>query len=400
VTDDQHARPTARPSAPAGISRRLLLGAAATAALSATAGTAQAAPRTAAARAPRAAGADARALYIGTYSSSGGPGLGLATYDPATGAVTGTGSVAVADPSFLAVGSGDLLYTVNEYENTVSALSTSGGPKVLNSSDTGGSGPCHLTVHAAGGHLLTANYDSGSVAVHALAADGTLGDRTDLVQHTGSGPDPSRQSGPHAHMVLNDLAGSFVLAIDLGTDTIYTSTLDTGTGKLTAVSQAATEPGAGPRHGAFHPSGRYLYVANELGNTLTVCAYDPATGLVTPGASLPTVMPGDTGTERNYPAEAVVSPDGAFLYVSNRGDDSIARFSLDGDGGQPTLLDTVPAGGAYPRHIALAPGGDLLFAANQNSGTVTAFTRDATTGALTPAGAPFAATAAVCVLPR
>ncbi len=400
MTDDQHAHPAAGSTAPAGMSRRLLLGAAATAALTLTAGAGRAAAAPAGtARGGRAAGAQTRPLYIGTYSSSGGPGLGLAAYDPATGALTGAGSTALADPSFLAAGADGLLYAVDEYEDAVTALSLPGGPAVLNSSGTGGSGPCHLTVHAAGGHLLTANYDSGSVAVHALAAGGSLGARTDLVQHTGSGPDPDRQSGPHAHMVLNDPAGAFVLAIDLGTDSVHTYRLDTGTGKLTAVSQAHTVPGTGPRHGAFHPSGRYLYVAGELGDTLTVCGYDAATGQVTPGAVLPTVPAGGGGGARNYPAETVVSPDGAFLYVSNRGDDSVARFSLAGDGGQPMLLDTVPSGGAYPRHIALSPGGEWLFAANQNSGTVTVFARDADTGALTAAGDPFPVAAAVCVLP-
>ncbi|MFG3102203.1 lactonase family protein [Streptomyces sp. NPDC048182] len=384
---DQEAAAARRPS------RRLFL--------SATAGAAVPLALTGPARAsaPRPAPRATRPLYIGTYTSSGGPGIDIAAHDPATGALTRTSALSLADPSFLAASGSGLLYAVNEYRDSVTALTVPGGPRVLNSANTGGSGPCHLVVHATGGHLLTANYGSGSVAVHALAADGRLGARTDLVQHTGSGPDPDRQRGPHAHMVLNDPAGAFVLAVDLGTDTLYTYRLDTRTGRLAAVSQARTRPGAGPRHAVFHPSGRYLYTADELGDSLTVCRYDPGTGRVTPGAVLPTVAAGSGGTTRNYPAEIVLSPDAAHLYVSNRGHDSIARFALDQDAGRPTLLDTVPAGGSTPRHIALAPGGDWLFAANQTSGTVTVFARDRTSGRLTPTGPPYPVKAAACVLP-
>jgi 6-phosphogluconolactonase (cycloisomerase 2 family) len=411
VSNEEHiSTGTAPQRRPRGLPRRQLLGAAGAFAVAGAAGTARAdapattpapAPAAAPVPGPRAARAGTRPLFVGTYTSSGGPGVALRTYDPATGAVSGSGALSgVSDPSFLAAWGSDLLYCVDEYQNRVTAVTVSdGGPAVLNSSGTGGSGPCHLVVHPAGGHLLTANYDSGSLAVHRLAADGSLGQRTDLVQHTGSGPDPDRQSGPHAHMVLNDPAGGFVLAVDLGTDSVYTYRLDTGTGKLAAVSTATVSAGAGPRHAAFHPSARYLYVADELGDSLTVCGYNPESGLVTPGDSLPTVPAGEGGSGRNYPAEVLVSADGAFVYVSNRGHDSVARYEVSSDGGQLRLLDAVASGGAYPRHIALDPGGDWLFAANQNSGTVAVFARDRATGALTPAGAPFAVTAPVCVLP-
>ncbi|WP_433887541.1 lactonase family protein [Streptomyces sp. CA-111067] len=390
------------PGPPPGLSRRGLLAAAGlgAAGLGATAALApgQALAADTAARTPAAL----RPLYIGTYTSDGGgAGLGVAGYDPATGAVTAGSTLAgVPDPSFVTPSADHLyLYAVNEYEGTVTAIAAGqGDPRVLGSQSTGGDGPCHLTVHAAGGHLLSANYDSGSVAVHPIAADGSLGPRTDLVQHTGSGPDGSRQAGPHAHMVLNAPDGAFVLAVDLGTDTVYTYRLDTGTGKLADVSQARMAAGSGPRHGAFHPSGEYLYVANELGDTVTVCGYDQATGMVTPGQSLPTVPAGDPPSGRNYPAEVLVSADGGFAYVSNRGHDSVARFTVGGGGAELQLVDTVPAGGAYPRHIAMDPGGDWLFAANQNSGTVAAFARDQGTGELTATGPLFAFPVPVCVL--
>ncbi|WP_308012191.1 lactonase family protein [Actinacidiphila acidipaludis] len=425
MSDDEQNGPRTAPPGLSGLARRRLLGAAAAVALGGVAGSGRAdaepdrvgaraagtaapeagtaAPAAPPARtpAPPATRAAIRALYVGTYTSSGGPGLEVAVYDPVSGSVhRSTALSTVADPSFLAARGSDVLYAVDENQDQVTAVAVAGGaPRVLNSGGTGGSGPCHLTVHAAGGHLLTANYGSGSVAVHRLAADGSLGRRTDLVRHTGSGPDPDRQSGPHTHMVLNDRTGGFVLAVDLGTDTVYTYRLATGTGKLTGVSTAQVTAGSGPRHAAFHPSGRHLYVANELGNSLTVCGYDPDSGRVTHGTSLPTV-PGGGGSAPNYPAEVVVSADGAFVYVSNRGHDSVARYAVGAGGGRLRLLDAVASGGAYPRHIALDPSGAWLFAANQNSGTVAVFARDEATGALTPAGTPFAVTAPVCVLPQ
>ncbi|WP_329129527.1 lactonase family protein [Streptomyces sp. NBC_01476] len=354
---------------------------------------------------PRDTAGPARLLYLGTYTTDGGGnGVGLASYDSRTGALTAAGTRdGVANPSFLARSAdGSRLYAVDEQaKGAVTAMSVGadGGLEVLGAQSTGGSGPCHLSVHSGGRHLLSANYDSGSIAVHPLAADGGVLPRTDLVQHTGSGPDPDRQDGPHAHMVLSDPAGAYVLAVDLGTDTVYTYRLDPAAGKLAAVSQAPVEPGSGPRHLAFHPSARFAYLANELGDSVIVCGYGPGTGALTPGDPQPTVPAGERTEDRNYPAEVVVSADGHFVYVSNRGHDSVARFAVEDGGATLRLLDAVPAGGAYPRHISLDPSGGLLFAANQNSGTVTVFHVDQASGALTPAGTPFPTPMPVCVLP-
>ncbi|MHA6758672.1 lactonase family protein [Streptacidiphilus sp. PAMC 29251] len=341
-------------------------------------------------------------LYLGAYTSSSAQGVGLATYDPASGKpAVGSTLAGVANPSFLAL-AGSHLYAVNEQsKGLVTAISivSPGHLKVLGTQSTGGSGPCHVSVHSGGGHLLSANYDSGSIAVHPIAADGSLKARTDLVQHTGSGPDPDSQDGPHAHMVLSDPQGGFVLSVDLGTDSVYTYRLNTTSGKLTLVSQAHLTPGTGPRHLAFHPSGLFAYLANELGNSVIVCRYDPSTGTLTPGRAQPTVPSGASTTPRNYPGEVVVSPDGAFVYVSNRGHDSVARFAVGSAGATLTLLDAVPAGGSYPRHISLDPTATLLFSANQNSNTVTVFHRDRASGALTPTGTSLKSPSPVCVIP-
>jgi 6-phosphogluconolactonase len=400
--------PGRAPRGPGVLGRRRLLavaGAGTVAALMTGGSSAAAIPAPAGRRATRAAADLTRPVYLGTYTTGGGgTGVGLAQYDPQSGLLTAAGTLTgVANPSFLALSaSGGNLYAVDEQQaGAVTAVSvdSAGQLTVLGSQPTGGSGPCHLSVHSGGSHLLSANYDSGSIAVHPLAADGGLLARTDLVPHTGSGPDPDRQSGPHAHMVRDDPAGAYVLAVDLGTDTVYTYRLDETSGKLAAVSQAKVAPGSGPRHLAFHPNGAFAYLVNELGDSVVVCGYDPATGAVTPGQPQPTVPPGSPPTGRNYPAEVLVSADGAFVYVSNRGHDSVARFAVADGGASLRLLDAVPTGGAYPRHISFDPTGTLLFAANQNANTVTVFHVDGVSGALTPTGTPFSAPMPVCVLP-
>ncbi|WP_431044660.1 lactonase family protein [Streptomyces sp. P1-3] len=364
------------------------------------AGTAE--PRPAGAAEPGSGGpGGVRPVYLGSF----GGGITIGTYDTASGALTTTGVCdRVTDPSFLALApSGRVLYALDERPGgTVSALAigADGALTALGRArSTGGDGPTHLAVHPGGRHLLTANYGSGSVAVHPIRPDGALGERTDLVRHTGSGPDPVRQEGPHAHQVLADPTGRFVLAVDLGTDTVYTYRLDAARGRLAPVSEARAAPGAGPRHLAFHPGARFAYVLGELDSTITVAAYDERSGELSPRDARPTLPDGAEPDERNYPAGVVVSADGRFVYVSNRGDDSVARFVVTDGGAGLRLLDTVPCGGAYPRHIVLSPSGALLFAGNQNAGTVTVFRVDRRTGQLTPSGEPFAAPAPVCVLP-
>ncbi len=342
-------------------------------------------------------------VYLGTYTSSGGgTGIGLGRYDLTTGQLTATGVLAgVADPSFLTFDrTGRRLYAVNEQAAgrvTAIAVDEAGAPRVLNAQSTGGDSPCHLCVHPSGRYVISANYGSGSLSTHPVRADGSLGARTDLVRHTGSGPDPDRQAGPHAHMVLTDPAGRYVLAVDLGTDSVYAYELNLGTGRLRLAARSATRPGAGPRHLAFHPNGRFAYVANELDSTIAVAAYAPATGRLTFGQTQPTSPNGDAGV-RNYPAEVLVSADGRFVYLSNRGHDTIAVFAVEQGGAALRLLATPPVGGKFPRHISFDPTGSLLFAANQNSGTVTSFRVDRASGALTPSGTPLAAPTPVCVI--
>jgi 6-phosphogluconolactonase (cycloisomerase 2 family) len=339
-----------------------------------------------------------RPLYLGTYTSAegGGTGIGVATYDATSGRITGTGTITgVTNPSYLAPHpDGRTLYAVAEQDaGAVTAVRLS-DRKVLGSRSTGGAGPCHLSVHPGGRWLLSANYGSGSVAVHPIDSSGALGERRDVVTHSTPAPGPG-QEGPHAHQFLTSPDGGHVLAVDLGTDTVYSYRLNERTGALTEVSRARTRAGAGPRHLTFHPGGRYAYLANEADNTVVVCSYDRRTGRLSVGAPQST----GTGAGTNYPAQFLVTANGAYAYLANRGHNSLTRYAVEADGARLRLLDTVPVDGDFPRHIAFSPDGRLLFAANQRSGTVSVFHVDVRSGELRRAGKPFASPVAVCALP-
>ncbi|MFJ7343134.1 lactonase family protein [Streptomyces sp. NPDC101110] len=339
-----------------------------------------------------------RPLHLGTYTSAegGGKGIGLATYDPGTGRITGAGTIGgVGDPSYLAVHPDRrTLYAVDERDDGAVTAVRLSDRKVLGSRSTGGAAPCHLSVHPGGRWLLSANYGSGSVAVHPIDASGALGERTDLVRHSAPPPGPG-QEGPHAHQVVTSPDGGHVLAVDLGTDSVHTYRLDEKAGRLTEVARARTRPGAGPRHLTFHPGGRYAYLANEVDNTVAVCSYDKASGRVAVGEAQST----GTGRGSNYPAQILVTANGRYAYLANRGHNSLTRYAVEAQGARLRLLDTVPVGGDFPRQIAFSPEGTLLFAANQKSSTVTVFHVDETDGGLRRTGESFPSPVAVCALP-
>ncbi|WP_326660985.1 lactonase family protein [Streptomyces canus] len=339
-----------------------------------------------------------RPLYLGTYTSAegGGNGIGVARYDPDSGRITGTGTIAgVTNPSYLALHpDGRTLYAVAEQDTGAVTAVRLADRKVLGSRGTGGAGPCHLSVHPGGRWLLSANYGSGSVAVHPIDSSGALGERRDTVTHSSPAPGPG-QDGPHAHQFLTSPDGGHVLAVDLGTDTVYSYRLNERTGALTEVSQAHTRAGAGPRHLTFHPGGRYAYLANEADNTVAVCAYDRKTGRLSVGAAQST----GTGSGTNYPAQLLVTANGSYAYLANRGHNSLTRYAVEADGARLRLLDTVPVNGDFPRQIAFSPDGTLLFAANQRSSSVSVFHVNTANGGLRAAGRPFASPVAVCALP-
>ncbi|GAA2797310.1 lactonase family protein [Kribbella solani] len=331
-------------------------------------------------------------IYVGSYTSQAGGGDGIA-FGPLDGLKT---VATVADASFLVRSAdGRFLYAADEEDEgrvTALAIQPDGGLELLNDQPTGGAHPCHVDIDPSGRFLLTANYTSGSVAVHPINADGSLGERAALVQREGTGPNQDRQSGPHAHQVTFDQAGVYVFDVDLGTDTVYSSTL-TADGQLTEVDRLHIHPGAGPRHLVFHPMAIAAYVINELDSTLTVCSYlDGKLQIVQTVSTRPADSPGE-----NYPAELLISADGRFLYGSNRGDDTIAVFQVAPNGLSVELVQTISSGGRWPRHLALSLEEPTLYAANEQSDQIAVFSID--DGRLTAQDNTVSWPKPVCILP-
>ncbi|KOG47608.1 lactonase family protein [Streptomyces decoyicus] len=339
-----------------------------------------------------------RRAYIGSFTAAGGLGITTAAVDPDTGALTPLHSTdAVPNPSYLAPSpDGRYLYAVSETPDGAAAAFalTRRGPELLAPAvPVDGADPTHLTL--ADGRLVTANYSSGSLSTLPVRADGTLAGPATVLAHQGSGPRSDRQEGPHAHAVLPDPSGRWLLSVDLGTDSVRSCAL-AAEGALTVHAETRLRPGSGPRHLAFHPDGDRAYVLNELDPTVTVCRWDPGHGALTPLGET-RLLPDEARAVAadTFPSELVVSPDGRFAWAANRGHDSLSVLSLHG--GTATLVTTVPCGGHWPRDLALHPDGRHLYAANERSGDVTWFTVDPATGV--PArGGSVEAPAASCVV--
>jgi 6-phosphogluconolactonase len=319
-------------------------------------------------------------VFLGTYTSSGGGGIALAGVDPATGRLAVDKWVrAVPDPSWLALTPDKrTLYAVTEAtpNGRVTALRPD-DVTALGGQPTG-AGPAHVLVHPAGKHLFTSLYDGGAVAVHPILADGRVGPASDVRRHL---PEAGQRAA-HAHQVVVDPSGTWILAVDLGVDAVFVYALDAAKGALSERSRVRLRRGSGPRHLAFHPGGGYAYVAGELDSTVTVCTWRD--GTLTPGPVLSTRP--TPSTRPNSAAEILVSADGRFVYVSNRGDNTVAVFAVTGGGAGLRLAGAPSCGGNWPRHLAFDPTGTRLYVANERSGDVTWFGLDPATGL--PAGKP------------
>lgn len=348
-------------------------------------------------------------VYFGTYTGQKSQGIYVAAFDPEKGILAPARLAAkTKNPTFLAVNDRtQVLYAANEIgdfggtnSGAVSAFqidSQSGSLSVLNEQPSGGSGPCHLAVARNGSCLVVANYGSGSVAVLPLDKEGRLGAPSDSVQHLGSSSNPERQEGPHAHFVAWTPDDQHVLACDLGLDKVMIYQLSR-TLSLHPNDPASfqLEGGSGPRHLAFDPSGRFVFILNELSSTLTACRYDASTGGIVKLETLSTLPKAFSGV--NTCAEIQVHPSGKAIYASNRGDNSIAAFSLDSTIGSVKLIQHVPTQGKTPRHFALDPTGHWLLAENQDSDSVVTFAVDEQTGKLTNTGRSEAIGAPVCAV--
>jgi 6-phosphogluconolactonase len=353
-------------------------------------------------------------FYVGTYTShptaKGGKskGIYLCRLDRGAGkllpAVLAGESV---DPSFIVVHpSGGYLYAANEINRfegqptaSVSAFAidpASGMLKLLDWKSAHGQGACHVSVDHSGKWVLVADYNSGSIACLPIQAGGGLGEATSAVQHPQSAPGAPRRQAPLAHWINVDPANRFVLAVDKGLDKIMSYRFDAAQGVLSANDPPYTElpSGAGPRHLAFHPNGRYAYVINELNSTVTACAYDAQRGSLTPIKSVSTLPTGYAGG--NTTAEVQVHPSGKFLYGSNRGHNSIVAMAIEADG-TLRVIGWQPTEGKTPRGFSIDPSGEYLIVGNQDSDNLVLLRIDAETGKLSPTGSSLQLTAPVCI---
>ena len=364
-------------------------------------------------------------LYVATYSSPQGPegskgygeGIYLFEMDPANGRLSKRDVFKNPNnPSWLAFNPARThLYAANEtvtYNGTPSGSVSayrierpSGRLTLLNTESSGGAGPCYVSVHPSGKHAFTANYAGGTIAVLPIRANGEVGPPSDVKRdagqtgsiHAASAPPGSfaisGHDRPHAHMILADPSGRFVLSTDLGLDQILVWELDAGKGVLRPNNPPSVNlpSGDGPRHFAFHQNGRWLYCLQEEASTLAVFDYDAAKGTLALKQTLSTLPKQFAGTD--FTSEVVVSPDGRFVYAANRLHDSISWFAIAADG-KLTLAGEEWTRGDYPRSFTIDPSGQWLYSCNQRSDAVACFRVNKQTGALTftgdytPAGTP------------
>lgn len=335
-------------------------------------------------------------LYVGTYTRGKSEGIYVYRMNPVNGELKKVSTAKAVNPSFLTIEPRRrFLYAIGEVNEfggkpggAVMAFAIdqrTGALRQLNQQSSVGAGPCYVSVDAARKFALVANYGGGSVATLPIKADGSLGEASDFVQHTGVGA-TKRQDKPHAHCIVLDATGHRAFVADLGLDKVMINSFDAKTGKLTPSAQpfAATKPGAGPRHFTFHPRGQFAYVINELDSTLTAFSYDKARGTLQELQTIST-LPADFKGD-NYCADVHVHPSGKFIYGSNRGHDSIVAFAIDERTGKLSDIAHESTQGKWPRNFAVDPSGKYLLVANQNSDSVVTFEIDQQNGRLKSTG--------------
>jgi len=337
-------------------------------------------------------------LYTGTYTGKNSKGIYVFRFDSSNGKLTPMGLAAEGNnPSFLAVHPNHrFLYAAIETgdfggqkSGAVAAYAidrSTGKLTFLNQVSSHGAGPCHVMVDKTGKNLLVANYDGGSIAVMPVGADGKLGEASAAIQHHGSSVNKERQEGPHAHCIMPSPDNRFALVADLGLDEVLVYHFDPAKGSLTPNDPpfGKSPDGAGPRHFAYSPNGKFVYVINEIKCTASTFAYDGKRGALSLLDTVSTVPAGYKVTNDDSTAEIRVHPSGKFAYGSNRGPDSIAVFSIDAAKGTLKPIDHVSTQGKTPRGMNIDPTGNYLIAGNQDSDSLVVFHIDPGTGKLTP----------------
>ena len=348
-------------------------------------------------------------VYIGSYNTASGKGVHAFRFDAATGRLTSMGLATEAiNPTFVtATQDGRFLYATKEVtrhegrkSGSVKAFAIdrkTGKLRFMNEVASGGTIPCYVALDKTGRYALVANYGSGSVEVIEVRSDGRLGKVTAFVQYTGSSVNPERQAGPHTHSINMSPDNRFALAADLGLDKVFVYRFDAKSGTLTPNDPACAvvNAGSGPRHIAFARNGRFVYVIGEMKSNITVFSYDARRGALRKLQTISTLPKGHK--LQSDCAEVAVSPNGKFVYGSNRGHDSIAVFAADARKGTLTPVERVPSGGRCPRHFAFDPTGRYLLVANQESDTVAVFAADPKTGRLTATGETATVNSPACV---
>lgn len=354
--------------------------------------------------------APSRFVYVGTYTApntapgglvpSSAKGIYVFKMDGATGALNQIQVFEVENPSWVAVdANASHLYATSEVtawhgvasSGGITAFAidqTTGMIKALGDQPTAGSIPAHVIVDPSGKFALVANYVGANWSVLPIQPDGSLGPATGVTPVTGHGANTGRQEAPHPHHTQFDPAGAFVFGPDLGTDHVWSWTLNTGTGKLVANTNLDSAPvasGAGPRHMSFHPNGKFVYVLGEMSSSITAFSYDAAHGTCIWLQTVSTLPPDFSGT--NGTAEIIVHQSGKFVYASNRGHNTIAGFGIDQSTGMLNPIGWTSAQGAIPRGFNIDPSGRMMLVGNQNSDSVVPFRISQTSGRLIPTGA-------------
>lgn len=342
-------------------------------------------------------------VYFGSHGKGPYIGFSLAHFDTETGRLTTPVFLheAVAPAYFIIRPDGKRLYTCNSAPGSaVSAYTIDPATAkltFLNQRPSGGGDPSYVSLDATSRFLMVANYEGGSIAVFALQPDGSIGERTAYVQHTGSSVNPNRQTHAYAHSILVDPTNRFVLVADLGLDKLFVYRFDqtTGTLKPNDPPFATVIPGSGPRHIVFHPNNRYVYLINEMGSSIIRFGWDSNHGILKQFETISTLPENFQGTSTC--AEIKVHPSGKFIYATNRGHNSIAVFSVQAATGRLTLIQHISTLGKTPRNCEIDPTAKWLLVTNQDSNNAVVFHIDPKTGRLTQTGQSIPVPSPFCV---